>query len=79
MSSSERESRVADPDYEVEFREGITTIIPSLIKLLEDDEEHIRRNTFDLLCKLADHGESQVVHIATQLTRTVKLSGTMLS
>jgi hypothetical protein len=48
---------VADPDYEAEFREGIASTIPSIIKALDDKEWTIRRDTVQLFSKLANHGE----------------------
>jgi hypothetical protein len=48
---------VTDPDYEVEFREAIAGMIPSLIKLLEDKDKCVRSTAFELIGKLANHGE----------------------
>jgi hypothetical protein len=42
---------------EVEFREAITSSIPSFITLLENEDGSIRGKTVDLIDKLANHGE----------------------
>jgi hypothetical protein len=42
---------------EVEFREALTSMIPSLIKLVEDEE--VGHMTVGLVCELANHGERQ--------------------
>jgi len=46
-----------DLDYEVEFRQAVARTIPSLNKLLENEENCVRWNTIELIGNLANHGE----------------------
>lgn len=46
-----------DLKYEVQFHEAIASVIPLLIKLLENDDGFIRRKVVELVGKLANHGE----------------------
>jgi hypothetical protein len=50
---------MANADYEVRFHDAITIVIPSLFQLLEDKEGAVRRQTVEIIGKLAVHGESQ--------------------
>jgi hypothetical protein len=50
----------ADQEYEAVFREAITGVVPSLIKLLEDHYKDIQNATVELIGKLANHGERAV-------------------
>ena len=54
----------ADPDYKVEFREPITSIIPSLMIMLGNEEKSIRVRAVELIGRLANHGEQQSYVIA---------------
>jgi hypothetical protein len=47
----------ADPHSEVEFREAIARKVPSLNKLLGDSDKDVRGKIFELVGKLANHGE----------------------
>jgi hypothetical protein len=65
---------VANSDRKAEFRGAIATTIPSLIKLLEDGDYHVRLYTIRVFGKLANYGEPQFDTIVAQLTRIVKPS-----
>jgi hypothetical protein len=65
---------IADPDYEVEFHGAIASMIPSLIRRLEDKGKYVRRETVKLIGKLANHGEWQLESIAASLIQTAKSS-----
>jgi hypothetical protein len=54
---------IADPDYKVEFRGAIASMIPSLIRL-ENEDEDVRWRTVELISNLAYHGEWQLESIA---------------
>jgi len=43
--------------YKVEFHGAIAKVIPSLIKLLEDQDDDVRWETVELIGKLANHGK----------------------
>jgi HEAT repeat protein len=44
-------------NYEAEFREAVTTMIPSFIKRLGDKGWYLRAQSFDIIGKLASRGE----------------------
>jgi hypothetical protein len=66
--------RTANENCEVEFREVIATIIPSIIELLEDKDGDVRLNTVRLIAKLANRGEWQLDGITALLMRIAKSS-----
>jgi hypothetical protein len=47
----------ADPDFEVESREVIAGMIPSLTYLLNDWDKRLRKRIVELIGNLAHHGE----------------------
>jgi hypothetical protein len=63
-----------NPGYAVEFHEAFATIIPSLIKPLEDKARAVRRETIKLIGKLVNHGEWQLDGIVAQLIWIIKSS-----
>jgi hypothetical protein len=46
-----------DPDYEVEFRGAITSIIPSFIKVLEDKNWVVRSDGIEVIGEWVNYGE----------------------
>jgi HEAT repeat protein len=58
---------MANADYQVEFREAITTAIPSLFQRLTDKDEDVRLETVKVVGKLANHGKSWLDFIMAQL------------
>jgi HEAT repeat protein len=55
---------VADRDYEAEFREGITSAVPLLIKRFNDEKRQVRREAVKIIGKLGNHGERQLNALA---------------
>ena len=51
---------IADPDYEVEFHKTIASMIPLLIKRLEDKNYHVRLAATKQIGKLANYGGWQL-------------------
>jgi HEAT repeat protein len=46
-----------DLDHKAEFREAIASMVPSLIKQLQDEDKDVRSKTVELIGELANHGE----------------------
>ena len=49
----------ADPYYEAEFREAITSTIPSFVQRLDEGDWHVQLETLQMIDRLANHGECQ--------------------
>jgi hypothetical protein len=64
---------MADQEYEVEFSQAIRSIIPWLIKLLEDEVSFLRLKAVELIGNLANHGERPVGSVAPQLMHEYKV------
>jgi hypothetical protein len=65
---------MANADYQVELREAITTVIPSLFQRLTDEEYQVRRETVETIGKLAVHSESRSDTTVAWLTQIMKSS-----
>jgi hypothetical protein len=64
----------ADPDYEAEFRQAITSTIPLFINLLQAKAPDVRFQSVYVIGELANHGERQLKSVVAQLTRIPKSS-----
>ena len=65
VSGSEKYCGTADRDYQVGFREAIASMIPSLIKRLEDKDERVRLKVTELIGNLENPGERVRKHRST--------------
>jgi hypothetical protein len=70
---------MANADYEVEFREAITTAIPSLFQRLTDINKRGRLDIVNAIGKLAVHGKLQSDTTVTWLMQIIKSSCVKLS
>jgi hypothetical protein len=53
----ENHHSTADQEYEAELHEPIASMVPSVIQLLEHEDQSIRLTAVDVIDKLANHGE----------------------